>query len=326
MSAAPGRDLKLAIVGATGTVGARLVELIDERRFPYAELKLFASPVSSAQSVEGEEHEYPVGALRDPSELAAFDVAFLAVPEEYAAEIIKARPRPVLIDLSRAARAIANAPLVAPGLTPARKIGELAAAGLFAIPHPAAYAVSTLLRALDDRAEFAAVTIIVGASSGGRETMSRLIEQSADLMNARLEVPEGETQLAFNIFADRRAAEIAQEIASQVASLIGYAPSMVLQVAQAPTLHGTALVLCRPGSDATLRRKLREAPGLLLIEEDEGFHGVVDAVGEDAVVVRIVEQPAGVALWCTFDSARLTAISALWVAENLMPRIRSAPA
>jgi aspartate-semialdehyde dehydrogenase len=317
MRAARGRDPKLAIVGATGTVGARLVELIDERRFPYAELKLFASPDSSASSVESGDHDHPVVALADLSDLAAFDITFLAVPRAVAAPIVKARPGPLLIDLSGAARALANAPLVAPGLTERDKIAALAAAGVVAIAHPTAHALAAVLKALEVRAEFVAATIILGASSGGRETIRKLIEQSAELMNARLDLAEGEMQLAFNVFADSRTSPTAAEVSSQVAALLGYAPALVTFVAQAPTLHGTALVLSMPGKGTAARQKLKTSPGLLLVGGDGlEFRGVVDTVGEEAIVVRFHEQPAGIALWCLFDGARLVALSALWAAES----------
>jgi len=323
MTAAAGRDLRLAIVGATGTVGARLVELIDERRFPYAELKLFASADSSPQRIEVGERELPVEGLRSAGELASFDVVFLAIPEQSAAEIIKgistpAASSPLLVDLSGAARRILRAPLVAPGLTPRQAIAELAAGGILAVPHPVAYALATLQKALDARAEFIAATAILGASAGGRESITSLITQSADLMNAKLNLGEGEIQLAFNVFLDPREAAIAEEISAQAASLLGYSPQTVLLVAQAPTLHGTALALSLKLDCDRVRRKLMEAPGLLLVEDQAPeFRGVVDAVGEDAILVRALHRPPGVALWCLFDSARLAALPALWVAENL---------
>ena len=325
MSAAPGRDLKLAIVGATGTVGARLVELIDERRFPYAELKLFASADSAPQRIEVGGSDLPVDAFTSAGDLAGFDVAFLALPEQSAAEIIKAvsgpaSSGPLLIDLSPAARSISRAPLVAPGLTPREAIARLSAGGVFATPHPVAYALATLLKALEARAEVVAATAMLGASHGGRERLAGLITQSASLMNAQLNVGEGEIQLAFNVFVDPCEAQAAGEISSQVTSLLGYSPSLALLIAQAPTLHGTALALSARLDCDLARRKLREAPGVLLVE-DEGpqFRGVVDAVGEDAILVRVLERPPGVALWCLFDSARLAVLPALWIAENLRP-------
>ena len=43
MAAASGRELKVAVVGATGAVGEQIVELIDARALPCAEVALFAT-------------------------------------------------------------------------------------------------------------------------------------------------------------------------------------------------------------------------------------------------------------------------------------------
>ncbi|HKF30146.1 MAG TPA: hypothetical protein VKB29_12965, partial [Candidatus Binataceae bacterium] len=77
----------VAVVGATGAVGNEIVELIAARGFPHSRLTLFASQSGAAGTLETAEDEYLVEALRDAEDLAAFDVAFLAVPESVAADI-----------------------------------------------------------------------------------------------------------------------------------------------------------------------------------------------------------------------------------------------
>ncbi len=99
------RGSRVAVVGATGTVGSQIVELIGAREFPYAELKLFATGAGIDR--RGRIRRAERCRWRDsksPGELAAFDIAFLAIPESKARKIIEARPGPVLIDLSAATR------------------------------------------------------------------------------------------------------------------------------------------------------------------------------------------------------------------------------
>jgi len=45
--------------------------------------------------------------------------------------------------------------------------------------------------------------------------------------------------------------------------------------------------------------------------------GVIDAVGQEAIVVSVETRPQSVSLWCVFDNTRLAALSALWIAETL---------
>ena len=130
MAAAPGRELRIAVVGATGAVGEQIVELIDARALPCAELALFATERGATQTVEALGEAIIVAEFHEPAELSRFDIAFLAVAPSWAADIVRARPGPLLVDLSAALRApseVPSMPLVAPGFTPAERIAEFAA-------------------------------------------------------------------------------------------------------------------------------------------------------------------------------------------------------
>ena len=45
----PARPLTVAVLGASGAVGQELLQLLDERQFPIAELRLLASARSAGQ-------------------------------------------------------------------------------------------------------------------------------------------------------------------------------------------------------------------------------------------------------------------------------------
>src|SRR5260370_41450088 len=115
MSAARGRDPRLAIVGAPGVVGSQIADLVGTRGFPCSELKLFGSEHGASDAVESGENRLPVEPLLSPSDLGGFDIAFLAVSQSTAAEIIRAGPGPVLIHMSAAARAPGGPPIAGPG-------------------------------------------------------------------------------------------------------------------------------------------------------------------------------------------------------------------
>jgi len=318
MTAASGRAIRVAVVGAPGTVGSQIVELIGAREVSYAELKLFASEAGISAEVESGERSHAVTQLESATDLAAFDIAFLAVPESEATRIITAQPGPILVDLSAAARLPSARPLVAPGLTSRERLLELEAGKVFAVPHPAAQVIAAVLNAIGIHSGFAGANVMIAASAGGREAVSKLFNQSADLLNARLDVGEDEIQLAFNVFLPPNGRELAAAVSAQVAALMGAAPQLTIQVAQVPSFHGGAIALFVPavGNIGDWSGRLRSAPGIILVETDEAS-GLIDAVGQEGVVVRMGGGPGGAALWCTFDSARIAALSALWIAETL---------
>jgi len=319
MAAASGRSIRLAVVGASGTVGSQIAELIGARDFSYAEVKLFGAEAGTSTTVESGGRTLTVAPLESPADLAGFDLVLLAVPETVAAEITVARPGPLLVDLSAATRPPSDAaPVVAPGLTPRERLLDLRRLNLLAVPHPAAQVIATVLSAIGVHAGFAGANVMLGASAGGREAVSELFNQSADLLNARLTLEEDKTQIAFNVFLPARGRELAGAIAAQAAALMGTAPQLAVQVVQVPAFHGSAVALFVPTAD--MREwplRLRAAPGVILVESDEAS-GFVDAIGQEAVLVRMgVPVAGGTALWCTFDSARIAALSALWIAETL---------
>jgi len=325
MSASAGHGPRVAVVGAAGAVGGQLAELLCERGFPFSELRLFGSPDSAEQPFEYDDKRYPIEPLRDPADLTGFDIAFLAVPPSSAIEIVQAHPGPLLIDLSAAGRAPSGTLMGAPGLTPRQRMIDLSTRMVLATPHPAAEAIAGIIKALGVEPSSVGATLMVGASSQGKAEVADLIRQSADLLNARLNVEEDETQIAFNIFLDEREAELTAAISAQVAELLGRQPQLIMRVLRVPVLHGMALAIFIPASSATdgWRDRLSAAPGILLLEEQDPA-GIVDAVNQEAICISAKSGPSGLALWCVFDGARRAAMSALWAAECALPATSAA--
>jgi aspartate-semialdehyde dehydrogenase len=318
--AAPHQRPSLAIVGAAGTVGSQLVELLGQRDFAYADLRLFGAPASAhARPGAGDEPNLEVKELESPAELAGCDIIFLATPAGPAAALTRACRSAILIDLSAANRAPDHhQPLVAPGLTARQRILALRAGRIFGIPHPAAQVVAALTGALGVGAEFVGATVLLGASSAGREAIVRLFDQSAELLNARLDLADDEAQTAFNLFLPVEADEMGRTIAAQVTALSGHPATLAVQVAYAPVFHGAAVALCLPNSPDVLHwaTRLREAPGLVLVESGEAS-STVTAAGQEALIVKMTTSSAGATLWCVFDAARIAALAAIWVAETV---------
>jgi aspartate-semialdehyde dehydrogenase len=316
------REPRVAVVGATGAVGNQLIELIAARGFQLSELKLFATEAGAMQTVDAAGEERLVDALASPADLRDFNIAFLACPAPRAAEIIAAQPGPILIDLSAADRPPADVPMVAPGLTSREAFAQLRNAKVFATPHPVAHVLATCLKALGAHGGFVAATAMLGASAGGRDVLTASVDQTTDLLSARLELDDDEVQRGFNAFMREHERSVATAISAQVAKLLAQAPTLSVQVAAIPVLHGSALTvdIQRPralkgnGEDAV--ELLRVAPGILIAEEGEPL-GVIDAVGQEAIVVSVESRGDSVSLWCVFDNARLAALGALWIAETL---------
>ena len=319
MAATGGDGLRVAVVGASGLVGDQIVDLLSERNFPFAELFLFAS--QAGRSAEVTEGEIPINELADPADLDVFDIVFIAVPPGVADDIARYRPKGLTVDLSSAGQLPSNRPIVAPGLTSRDQVASLTT-GIVGIAHPAAAAIATLLSTLG--AENATATIQASASWSGHDHLAELVDQTAALLNTRLELDEEERQLAFNIYTEAADAALASALSAQVGRLVK-SSELPIQIFRTPVFHGTIITLHIPGTfdTAAASESLRAAPGVLLIEQDD-FPGVMDVAGDESLLVRVGASPAGLSLWCLLDNVRRAALSAVWVAECRLPSGRSA--
>ena len=72
---------KIGIVGATGMVGQTFLKLIEERNFPLAELRPFASESSAGKKLKCKNQDWEVKALR-PDCFDGLDLVFIATGDE----------------------------------------------------------------------------------------------------------------------------------------------------------------------------------------------------------------------------------------------------
>jgi aspartate-semialdehyde dehydrogenase len=109
----------VGIVGATGAVGQELLQLLHERNFPMASLRLFASARSAGKQLQCAGKTYPVAEAK-PGVFADVDVAFFAaggsVTRALAPDAVKAGC--LVIDKSSALRMQPDVPLVIPEINP----------------------------------------------------------------------------------------------------------------------------------------------------------------------------------------------------------------
>jgi aspartate-semialdehyde dehydrogenase len=114
------KALNVGIVGATGQVGTKMLEILEERNFPTASLRLFASARSAGRLIEwkGTQIEVEDAATADYSGL---DIALFSAGGSTSKELAPkvAAQGPVVIDNSSAWRGDPEVPLVVAGVNDA---------------------------------------------------------------------------------------------------------------------------------------------------------------------------------------------------------------
>ncbi|MFI5976337.1 aspartate-semialdehyde dehydrogenase [Streptomyces sp. NPDC051452] len=112
---APTRKPTLAVVGATGAVGAVMLQILSQRADIWGEIRLIASPRSVGRKLAVRGEEVEVVALTREA-FAGVDIALFDVPDEVAAEWapLAAESGAVVVDNSAVFRLDPEVPLVVP--------------------------------------------------------------------------------------------------------------------------------------------------------------------------------------------------------------------
>jgi aspartate-semialdehyde dehydrogenase len=323
---------RVAVIGATGTLGRELIGQLAEQRFPIQELVPIASDRSLGEVVEWLGHELPI--VTEHS-LAGLDLVFLCVPPAAAPEWLRAAlvERVACIDCSGAGAAREEIPL----LDPERTASEAALASpVLALPSAAALALGRIVSALRDAASVKRViaTVCESASSAGRAGIEALQAETIALF-AQQDPPE-ESPFSHGIAFDALPATgpigVGDLTASEAAALRDFArlaPGVraAITALRVPAFAGlgvqAALELESALAPEAIEKVLDEAPGTRVFGAAAG-PSLRDAAGEpDVLVGRVRLDPTrvnGALLWLALDPVRVVAAAAVRLAELKLAR------
>lgn len=330
------QSINVALIGATGSVGEALVELLEEREFPVKDLHLLASSESAGQSLSFRGRQLRVRSL-DGFDFAQVQLAFFAA----GSEVTRAWHERVvaagcsLIDLS-AALPLTLAPCVLPEQGP-EGLPVLTAPWRVSAPTPSAVACALVLTALRPVLEprQLQLTAMLAVSTLGRSGVQELARQTAELLNARPLEPKGmDRQIAFNLLAQVGVidecghAELEKRLVVELQQLLGL-PDLPVSTTcvLAPVFFGDSLALAVQADTAVdvpvMLRALEAAPGIELVGAGDYPTVVGDAVGQDLVYVgRVrsgISDPRQLNLWIASDNVRKgAALNAVQIAELLI--------
>ncbi|MEW6055795.1 MAG: aspartate-semialdehyde dehydrogenase [Bdellovibrionota bacterium] len=169
---------RIAIVGATGAVGAELLTLMEERAFPFSELHLIASERSVGKTIDFRNRSHTIQRL-ETFDFSRVDIAFFSAGTELSKTWARkaAAQGALVIDNTNAFRMDANTPLVVPQVN-GHLLHRRPSSGIIANPN---CSTIQMVRVLDPiHKEFglqkAIVSTYQAASGGGLTGMNELTE------------------------------------------------------------------------------------------------------------------------------------------------------
>ena len=202
--------LNVAIVGATGAVGQEFLQVLDERNFPIAELKLLASKRSAGKTTTFKGKTYTVEELTEDSfknvDLALFSAGG-SISKKFAPIAVKSGT--VVVDNSSAFRMTDGIPLVVPEVNPQAieeagiKIGN-PGVGIIANPNCSTIIMLMAVNPLHKAANVKRMVVSTyqAASGAGALAMAELEQQTREVLEGKPVTTEiFPLQYAFNLFS-----------------------------------------------------------------------------------------------------------------------------
>ena len=325
------QGLRVAVIGATGTLGSDLLSVLEARSFPLAELIPVATERSMGRAVEFLGQSIPVETGL-PS-LRGLGMVFLCVPGGEALEWVRAALHAEVpcIDLSGAVEGAAEVPLLVANLRPDPV--DLVQP-VIATPAGPTLAWSLVLEPIHRcvglrRVIGTALEAVSGAGCAGIESL----QAEAIALFTQREVPAPTVfphGIAFNCIpvvgetgegAETKAEEA---LVRGLRRLLGAELPVAVTAVRVPTFSGTAasiaVEVAEEFSAAELRELLAKSPGVEVCGDGMPSPTLREAAESEMVLVgRVRRDPScerGLLFWLAADPVRLAASNAVRLAET----------
>jgi aspartate-semialdehyde dehydrogenase len=333
------QQYSVAVVGATGAVGAEMIKVLEERQFPVDRLVALASDRSVGREITFRGEAVPVEVL-SPASFDKIDIALFSaggdVSREYAP--IAAEAGAVVVDNTSAFRMDPEVPLVVPEVNP----GDLAGwqrRRIIANPNCSTIQMVVVAAPLHRLAHLTRIVVSTyqAVSGAGIAAMEELSKQSVALFSGgECRVEAFPHRIAFNCiphigkFLDDGSTEEEQKMVRETKKIMGDdAIRVAATTVRVPVFCGHSesvnFEFEEPIDVDAARELLAESPGIEVVDDPNlcRYPMAMHTTGEDAVFVGRIRRdesvPNGLAMWIVADNLRKgAALNAVQIAEILI--------
>ena len=330
--------MNIAIVGATGNVGRKMLEVLEQKKISIEQLFLVASPRSAGQKVNfnGKEHEIFNLETYDFSKAQiTFFAAGGKISEKYAE---KAAKHTTIIDNSSFFRMDQDVPLIVPQVNP--EAINVLKKNIIANPNCSTAQLVIALKPLHDEFNIKRVVISTyqSVSGGGKEPMDELIEQTRlSLDKKKINSKNFTKQIAFNaiphidIFADDGYTKEELKMVNETKKILDDRIELTATCVRIPVLVSHAesvnIEFEKSFSLEKISSLLNSAEGCEVYDqrEDGGYITPLEAEGKNETYIsRIREDKTKkntINIWIVSDNLlRGAALNAVEIAELLIKK------
>ena len=328
--------MNIAIVGATGNVGRKIIEVLEKKELSIDNLYLLASSKSAGSKIKFKGKQHEVFDLEN-FDFSKAKITFFAaggkISEKFA---VNAAKNSIIIDNSSYFRMDPDVPLIVPQVNP-EHLNDIKK-NIIANPNCSTAQLVIALKPLHDlfKVKRVVVSTYQSVSGGGKAPMDELIEQTKSVLDNKKVVSKNFTkQIAFNvipqidIFSDEGYTKEELKMTNETKKILDEKIDLTATCVRIPVLvsHSESVNIQfeKPFSLDEVKKALDNFEGCKVIDErsDGGYLSPVEAAGKDETFVsRIREDKTtknGLNLWIVSDNLlRGAALNAVEIAETLI--------
>ena len=331
--------MNIAIIGATGNVGRKLIEVLEKKKFPITELFLVASSKSEGKKISFSGKEHTVIDLEkfDFSKVkVAFFAAGSAIAEKWAHV---AAEKTIVIDNSKFFRKDPDIPLIVPEVN-SKELIHVKNKNIIANANCSVIPLVVALKPLHDlyNVKRIVVSTYQSVSGAGKDPMDELLSQTQEFFqNKKLESKYFTKQIAFNAiphidsFLEDGYTKEEQKTNDEVKKILDNKIKITSTCVRIPVLVSHSLSVNvefnKKYNLDEIKNVLSTSPGCKLVDEhkDGGYVTPVEAENKfETFISRIREDKSqlnSINLWIVSDNLlKGAALNAVEIAEELIEK------
>ena len=325
--------MNIVIVGATGNVGRKIIEVLEKKNFPTKNLYFVASPKSAGKKLKFNGKEIIVENLEN-FDFSKGEITFFSAGKKISEKYVPiAAKHSTVIDNSSYFRMDPDVPLIVPEVNSndLKKVKK----NIIANPNCSTAQLVLVLKPLHDIFKIKRVVISTyqSTSGAGKTSMDELVEQTKlSLQNKKIVSKNYTKQIAFNaiphidMFVEDGYTKEEVKMIDETKKIIDNKIELTATCVRIPVMvsHAESLNIEfeKPFTIEKIRKILESASGCKVVDnrKDGGYITQIEAEGKNETFIsRIRNDPSKKStlnLWCVSDNLlRGAALNAVEIAE-----------
>ena len=326
--------MDIAIIGATGNVGRKTIEILEKSTLSINNLYLVASKNSAGKKISFKSKDILVEELEN-YDFSKAEITFFAAGSSIAKEWIPlVSKKTIVIDNSSYFRMKNDVPLVVPEVN-SKELNSHK--NIIANPNCSTIQMVLALKPLHDKYKIRRVVVSTyqAVSGAGKSAMDELVSQTKDYLNNKKIIPKNYTkQIAFNviphidIFGDDGYTKEELKMTNETKKILDKGISVTATCVRVPvkTSHSESINIEFESTYdfSNIKKLLNNAPGCKVVDEqkDGGYVTPIESEGKYTTFVSRIRKDnsnsKAINLWVVSDNLlKGAALNSVQIAEAL---------